>query len=120
MGDLQDPRLMYLKGGLFVLGGVMAGLLVWLQAPTLYTAALLGLTIWCFCRAYYFAFYVIEHYIDPTFKFAGLGAFAAYLVKRRAARKVEQAGRAPRDVDDRAVEPSDPAASPVDGQGGRL
>ena len=42
-----------------------------------------AVAVWCFARWYYFAFYVIEHYVDPGFKFAGLGAFARYLVRRR-------------------------------------
>jgi hypothetical protein len=36
------------------------------------TALLLVLVIWSFCRAYYFSFYVLERYVDPGFKFAGL------------------------------------------------
>ena len=43
----------------------------------------LAVGIWCFCRAYYFAFYVIEHYIDPGYKFAGLSSFVRYLLRRR-------------------------------------
>ena len=35
----------------------------------------LALVIWCFCRFYYFAFYVIERYVDPGYKFSGLGSF---------------------------------------------
>jgi hypothetical protein len=27
-----------------------------------------------FCRFYYFAFYVIEHYVDPGYRFSGLGS----------------------------------------------
>ena len=42
-----------------------------------------GVTVWCFARAYDFAFYVIGHYVDPSFKFAGLGSFVRYLWKRR-------------------------------------
>jgi len=82
MADLRNPRLIYLKGGLFVLTGLLAGALLLAEQPTLRTAVLLGITVWCFCRAYYFAFYVIEHYVDPTFKFAGLGAFVRYLWTR--------------------------------------
>jgi len=44
---------------------------------------LLCIAVWCFARAYYFAFYVIEHYIDPTYKFAGLTSFVAYLLRKR-------------------------------------
>ena len=45
-------------------------------------AVLLAIAIWSFCRFYYFAFYVIEHYVDPQFRFAGLGSFVRYLWKR--------------------------------------
>ena len=58
-------------------------MLLVVQAPSFTVAALLVLSIWAFCRAYYFAFYVIEHYVDPQFRFAGLIAFAQYLIKRR-------------------------------------
>ena len=44
---------------------------------------LLATCSWAFCRAYYFAFYVIEHYADPGYKFAGLVDFAKYLFKRQ-------------------------------------
>jgi hypothetical protein len=40
---------------------------------------LLAMSVWCFCRAYYFAFYVIEHYVDPGFHFSGLGSFVKYI-----------------------------------------
>jgi hypothetical protein len=37
----------------------------------------------CFARFFYFAFYVIGHYVDPGCGFAGLGSFALYLWRRR-------------------------------------
>ena len=83
MRDLQSTRLMWLKAGLFLLLGGASVVLVWLEAATLKTALLLALAVWSFCRAYYFAFYVLERYVDPSFKFSGLGAFVAYLVRRR-------------------------------------
>lgn len=83
MRDLQNPKLMWLKAGLFLLLGGASLALVWLDAPTLKTAALLALAVWSFCRAYYFAFYVLERYVDPGFKFSGLGSLLAYLVKRK-------------------------------------
>jgi hypothetical protein len=82
VGDLRNPRLIYLKGGLFVVTGLIAGGLLLANQPTLQSAVLLAITVWSFCRAYYFAFYVIEHYVDPSFKFAGLGAFVRYLLSR--------------------------------------
>jgi len=32
---------------------------------------------------YYFAFYVIEKYVDPTYRFAGLWSFLRYAMSRR-------------------------------------
>ena len=46
------------------------------------TIVLLLLAIWGFCRAYYFAFYVIQHYVDPNYKFSGLIDFAKYSIKK--------------------------------------
>ncbi len=83
MGDIQNPRLLYAKGFMFLLIGLAAALLLILDRPKLMTAVLLATCIWAFCRAYYFAFYVIEHYADPGYKFAGLVDFAKYLFKRQ-------------------------------------
>ena len=81
--DITSPRLLYLKGLLFVFCGLLAAGLLLFENPNFRTAALLALVIWCFARAYYFAFYVIEHYIDPTYRFAGLLSFFEYVIKRR-------------------------------------
>jgi len=85
--DLKHPRWMYLKAILFLAIALIASLLILLDHPTLRTAALLAVAIWAFCRVYYFAFYVIEHYIDPRFRFAGLFDFAIDLVRRKRAMK---------------------------------
>jgi hypothetical protein len=91
MADLRSPRLMHLKAALFVAIGVLASALLLQQSPTLRTAALLALAVWAFCRAYYFAFYVIQHYIDDRYRFAGLWSFVRYLVRRRGPRRPIQA-----------------------------
>ena len=83
MGDLKDARLIYLKGFLFLACGIGASALILADRPDLKTAVLLTLAVWCFCRFYYFAFYVIEHYVDPGFKFAGLVSFVRYVAKSR-------------------------------------
>lgn len=83
MGDLRDARLIYLKGGLFLAAGIVATLLLQYESPHIRTAVLLAIAIWSFCRAYYFAFYVIVKYVDPTYRFAGLGDFLMYLLGRR-------------------------------------
>ncbi|MCO6455618.1 MAG: hypothetical protein J5I93_10020 [Pirellulaceae bacterium] len=82
MGDLKSPTWICLKGFLFLVLGLFASGLLLLHAPQLRVALLLAVAIWAFCRFYYFAFYVIEHYIDPTYRFSGLLALAHYLLKR--------------------------------------
>jgi hypothetical protein len=85
MGDLKSSKVMWVKGGLFLFGGVLAAVLVVIERPSWKVAGLLAAAIWCFCRAYYFAFYVIEHYIDGGYKFAGLSSFVRYMVRNRGA-----------------------------------
>ena len=86
MGDLKDPRLMYLKAALFFIIGVLSvvGLLV--EYFSWRHALLIFLAIWSFCRLYYFCFYVIEKYIDADFKFAGLSSVLTYLWHKRKSR----------------------------------
>jgi hypothetical protein len=79
--DLSSPAAIKAKGLLFLLLGSVAALLAWLEQPTLKLAGLLLLAIWSFCRFYYFAFYVIEKYVDSNFRFAGLWSFAIYLLR---------------------------------------
>ena len=83
MKDLSSPFWIKLKGILFLLIGIGAAVLVFLDNPKWQTAGLLVLAIWRFCRFYYFAFYVIEKYVDRNYKFSGLIDFAKYLVRRR-------------------------------------
>ena len=83
MRDLTDPRWIKAKGILFLILGAMSATQLWMQSPTWRSGALLGIVIWSFCRAYYFAFYVIEKYVDPTFRFSGLGDFARCLWRSR-------------------------------------
>jgi hypothetical protein len=83
MTDLKSPRLIVCKGFLFLLLGLLAGGWLLVRNADLETALLLGITVWAFCRFYYFMFYVIEHYIDPRYRFAGLTSFARYLWRSR-------------------------------------
>ena len=83
MADLKNPNLIYLKGALFLIGGFVSGILILLENPTLRVAALLVVCIWCFSRCYYFAFYVIEHYVDSQYRFGGLIDFVGYVLRRK-------------------------------------
>jgi hypothetical protein len=81
--DLHSTRAMWLKGALFLLIGVASAALLLLENAGWRTALLLALCIWGFCRAYYFVFYVIERWIDPGYKFSGLGHFIVWCFRRR-------------------------------------
>jgi len=81
--DLTHPKLLYFKAGLFLLSGLLAAAALVLEHPEFRTILLLSLAIWCFARCYYFAFYVIQHYIDPSYRFSGLWSFLAYCWRRR-------------------------------------
>ncbi len=85
MGDLKSPRLMYAKAGLLVLAGTLAAAGVLIEVPSWRVALLLGVAVWSFCRVYYFMFYVIERWIDPEYRFAGVWGAVAYMVKQRRA-----------------------------------
>lgn len=83
MGDLRSAKLIWLKGWLFLIGGLLASGLLLNELLTWKTALLLVIAVWCFCRFYYFAFYVIQHYVDPGYKFAGLWDFVKYALGSR-------------------------------------
>ncbi|HET6323396.1 MAG TPA: hypothetical protein VFG04_01755 [Planctomycetaceae bacterium] len=80
MADLTNPRWIKFKGFLFLFLGLFAATLILIEVPSWRIALLLGVTIWSFCRFYYFAFYVIEKYVDSSFRFAGLSSFIRYLI----------------------------------------
>lgn len=83
MKDLTNPFWIKLKGILFLLIGIVAVVLLFLDDPRWQTGGLLVVAVWSFCRFYYFAFYVIEKYVDPSYKFSGLISFAKHLFSRR-------------------------------------
>ncbi len=73
---------MYLKAILFVVAGVLASLGLLLDNFSWTRLFLLGVVVFSFSRFYYFCFYVIEHYIDSTYKFAGLTSVLVYFWKK--------------------------------------
>ncbi len=82
MKDLTNPAWIKAKGILFLFVGLAASILIVLEQPTWKIAALLAIAIWCFCRFYYFAFYVIEKYLGAAYKFSGLWSFVRYLTDK--------------------------------------
>jgi hypothetical protein len=83
MSDIRNPKLLYVKAVLFLILGATASTILLIEHPSIRVALLLGLAVWAFARAYYFAFYVVEHYIDPGFRYAGLLSFASHVLRRK-------------------------------------
>jgi len=81
--DLTSPKWIKLKGILFLAIGMFSSLVLLLQYPDWRVALLLAIAIWCFCRFYYFAFYVIQHYVDSTYRFSGLWSFVCWFFSTR-------------------------------------
>ncbi len=82
MRDLKNSTAIWFKGVAFFLIAVGASVLLLANSFSVRTAVLLSVAIWASCRAYYFAFYVIQNYVDPQFRFSGLGAFVVYALKK--------------------------------------
>lgn len=80
--DITSPKILKLKGALFLLLGILSGALLLFPSFDLRQTLLFGISIWAFCRAYYFCFYVLHHYADPSFRYAGLISIVRYLFKK--------------------------------------
>jgi hypothetical protein len=81
MRDLTNPFWIKLKGLLFLFLGILSATLLFLERPTLRVAILLAIAAWSFSRFYYFAFHVLERYVDPTYRFSGLLSLARHLFR---------------------------------------
>lgn len=81
--DIKNPKILKLKGILFLLLGLVAAGYILVLYPDWIVLVLLIICIWAFCRFYYFAFYVLEHYADPNFRYAGLLDLMGYLSGRK-------------------------------------
>ncbi len=93
MKDLTNPNCIKFKGILFLVVGLISSALLIFDRPSLKVVLLLAVSVWCFCRFYYFAFYVLEHYVDSNYRYAGLWSFVGYLWSRR--RKSDPSARKP-------------------------
>ena len=83
MRDLTSVRLIHLKAALFCVLGVLASSGILLACPSVEVALLLVVAIWAFARLYFYAFFVIGHYVDPAFRYRGLLSVALYFARGR-------------------------------------
>jgi hypothetical protein len=91
MKNLTSATWIKTKGSLFLLLGLLSATLLFFEHPSVKTGLLMIVSGWSFCRFYYFAFYVIEHYVDPKYRFSGLLSFALYLIRKE--RSTTRTGR---------------------------
>lgn len=82
LGDIKSKPLLIAKGGLFAVCLAISAGLLFCSNPSLQTALLITVLIWSSARLYYFLFYVLEKYVDPRLKYAGLWSMVRAIVKR--------------------------------------
>lgn len=90
MRDLRSPTAIHAKGALFLLLCALACAALLAESPTWRTAALVAAAVWASARFYYYAFYVVERYVDPGYRFSGLASLATYRARRRRAAAPEE------------------------------
>jgi glucan phosphoethanolaminetransferase (alkaline phosphatase superfamily) len=81
--DINNSKLIYLKGILFLLILVISVIFILINTRNMLIGLLLLLVIWSSARFYYFMFYVIEKYVDSNYKFGGILHFLRYLISNR-------------------------------------
>jgi hypothetical protein len=83
MGDVKSKKVIVVKGMFFL--GIIVGsaALLFLDRPSVQSAVLLVVLVWASARFYYYLFYVLEKYVDPSLQYSGLIALMTALARRR-------------------------------------
>ena len=87
MTDITSKKVIVLKGILFLLIVIGSSMVILIKQPTLMAVLALCALIWASARFYYFLFYVLERYVDPSLRYSGLLALLSALLQRRNSRK---------------------------------
>jgi len=74
---------MIVKAAMFLVITVLVGFVLVFDRPSssIFSVALYATGVWAAARAYHFAFYVIERYCDPAFKYAGVWSAAVWVIR---------------------------------------
>ena len=80
---LKNTKLIYFKALLFFLIGIVGLIYCLIINNIFYLFSMLVVTIWAWCRLYYFMFYVITNYIDQEYRFSSIFNFIQYLIKKK-------------------------------------
>ncbi|MGJ8638616.1 MAG: hypothetical protein ACSHYA_04420 [Opitutaceae bacterium] len=81
--DIKSKRLLILKGLLFLLVALLAGVGLLLESLRWETLLLLMIFAWSACRFYYFLFYVLERYAGRERKYAGIFDELKHLFRKK-------------------------------------
>lgn len=92
MPDLTSRALIVTKGVLFLFIAALSGGLLVLASPDLRTIVLVAVLVWSSARLYYFLFYVLERYVDPSLRYAGLLALVRAIASLRSRKGTQQDG----------------------------
>lgn len=82
-GGLRSRPLIVIKGILFLVIILITASALLALSPDWLTAALILLLIWASARFYYFLFYVLEKYVDPSLKYSGIRDLLRHLPRRK-------------------------------------
>ena len=72
MTDIKSSKLIVAKGIMFLVIAALCAYLLLEQMPSIRVAVLLAILVWASARFYYFLFYVLERYVDPTMRYSGI------------------------------------------------
>lgn len=81
--DITNPKVLKLKGLLFLFLGVLSGGILIVVTADWTVTLLLTISVLAFARFYYFAFYVLEHYADYKFRYSGIFDLIKYLITKK-------------------------------------
>jgi len=82
MRDLKSSKIMALKASLFLILAAACSVEIWLRVPEVSTLLLVLVLAWSAARLYYFLFYVLQTYVDPSLKYCGLFSILLQLAAR--------------------------------------
>ena len=83
MADIKSKPLIVVKGILFLVIILITASALFVLSPDWLTAGLILLLIWASTAFYYFLFYVLEKYVDPSLKYSGISDLLRHLPRRR-------------------------------------
>ena len=83
MKDLQSKNWIVAKGIAFAGIAIASAVMVLLESASVRTAVLVVVLVWSACRFYYFLFYVLERYVDPRLRYAGILALIRTIIAKR-------------------------------------